>query len=409
MALTATYSALLKEFMPIEMIYEELAKRNYVLSKIKKNPNWRGGQLDVPFIQNMGSSFAYAAYPTAADIHEFGYQKGYVSAPKEILASLKFNEKDLDQDDLKGSFLKIMPDQIEMFIDFFKEVISMALLNGPHFAKLTVNGAADGTVVVDRIERFQIGQHVWIDDDDSPAADGYVQTININTKTITLDTTRAGGVDLNCSAFTTAQNAKIYIQGADTAANAFTSMHDVLLSAANGGPANIYNKTKASYPFLQAVNVDGSGVTKTNLLEKVFDGLTAVRQIGKGNASDVLMSYKHLGTAMKILEVSRDYTILDKKPSVYGWSEIVVAGVTGQVTLAGIPEMDDSEIYYIDWKGWTLFSNKFIERRKSPSGDEWYEERNTTGYTYILDHKFYGEQVCSNVSANGVLYGISYS
>lgn len=415
MATTATFSGLLREYMPYEMLYEELEKRNYLIGKIQKDQSWGGGQLDVPFIGNMGSSFSYGGLTTNVAgtnaIHEFGYVKGTLSNYKELWGSILFHQRDLDQDNLKGSLLKILPDQLEMFLSFMGEVTSMALLNGPHFATVTdsTNGAT-GVFIVDHPERFQLGQQVWMLDDDTAVSDGasYVYSIDMNTKTIVIHTTRAGGVADDLSAYTTAQNCKFYLKGATSSTNTFNSLRGMLLSNANGGDATILGQTKTGYPFLQAINVDGSSIDATNITSKLFDALTSVRQIGKGMCDTAIMSYKHLGSIMKDLEVSRDYTAADTKASAYGWTEIKIVGVKGQVTIVGIPECDDDVIYLVDFKTMKFHTNGWFQRRKAPDGKEWFEERAESGYTYIVDTRLYGDFTVSRPNGNGIIHTISY-
>ena len=158
----------------------------------------------------------------------------------------------------EAAFLQTLPDQVEDFVQGMNEVASVALLNGSHFATLTADASAnDGAIVVDHPERFQIGQKVLVDDDDSTPVTGYVRTINTNTKTVILYDARTGGAVIDFSGvgddMTTAQNAKCYFEGAQ--ANSFTSLRDQLLSAANGGSANLFGQVKLNYPHLQAINV----------------------------------------------------------------------------------------------------------------------------------------------------------
>ena len=65
----------------------------------------------------------------------------------------------------------------------------------------------------------------------------------------------------------------------------------------------MYGVSKLAYPYLQAVNIDGSAITATNILKKIFDGYVEVRTKAKGTANEILMSYKHLGSIMKIIEL----------------------------------------------------------------------------------------------------------
>lgn len=338
------------------------------------------------------------------------------------MLTMKWNAKDLiEHGEVSGqnmglvseqSFLKNLPDQIEDFVDGMKDVVSVNLLNGNHFATLTADSTAnDGNITVDRPERFELGQKVIVDDDDSAPLTGYVNTININTSVVNLVTTRGGAtvVDFSANNMTTAQNAKTYFEGAETASNAFTSLKQQLLSAANGGDATLFGQSKLAYPHLQAINVDGSSITALNILDKIFDAWTTIQQLGKGHATHVLLDYKNLGSVMKVLESGAGaYRHVETKASVYGYTEVVVFGVKGQLTLVGVHEMDSDVIYFIDWRALKLHSNGFFRKQVDPEGKAYYVVRETTGYVYICDIMFFGEMVLNRPSHCGVLYSISY-
>ncbi len=416
MATTRSFNSMLNEYLAYDLLMEEVAKRSYFLENVEKDNNWRGGTLVVPFKGGNASSYAYGALTDETDIAENQYVRGQVSGYKEIWGTMMWNSRDLKEHGKGGSgvvseqsFLKNLPDMIEDFVEGMKEVVSVNLLTGAHFAKLTANGTVTGDLVVDRPERFTLKQKVYVDDDNSAPVVGYVQSIDINTKTITIDTTRAGGTDVDVSAYTTAQNAKVYIDGAQTAGQAFTSLKDQLLSATNGGSAALFGQTKTAYPYLQAINHNGSSITSSNFLDKIFDFWTAQKQLGKGTANEVVMSYKHLGTAMKLLELaSGPFKNVDMKVNIYGWTEITITGVKGTLKFVGVHEMDDDIIFFIDWKCMKLHSNQFFKKEQSPEGLSYFTKRATTGYVYICDISFYGELVVNKPTGCGIIHSISY-
>ena len=422
MATLRSFDDMLNEYLPYELLMEETMKRNYLLQHIEKDNDWKGGSLIVPFKGASASSYKYGGLTATNDIAEYDYVRGEISGYKEIWGTMKWNAKDLiEHGEVSGqnqglvseqSFLKNLPDQIEDFVDGMKDVVSVNLLNGNHFATLTADATAnDGNITVDRPERFELNQKVVVDDDDSAPLTGYVNSININTSVINLVTTRGGAtvVDFSVNNMTTAQNARTYFEGAETAANAFTSLKDQLLSAANGGSATLFGQSKLAYPHLQAINVDGSSITAVNILDKIFDAWTTIQQLGKGHAQHVLMDYKNLGSVMKFLESGAGaYRHVETKASVYGYTEVVVFGVKGQLTLVGVHEMDSDVIYFLDWRALKLHSNGFFRKQVDPEGKAYYVVRETTGYVYICDIMFFGEMVLNRPSHCGVLYGISY-
>lgn len=422
MATLASFSTMLNEYLYYELLFEELKKQNWFIGKVTKDQNWKGGTLPVPFEAAEASTVTHGSLAAEADITEFEYVRGEVAGYKEVWGTMIWNAKDLVEHVPaaarekgyvnKQSFLKNIHGQLKKFIEGMKIACSVSLLNGGHFAKLTSNATAnDGLMIVDRIERFKLGQNVVIDDDNSTAISAWVSAININTNTVTVVTAKGGAtpVDFSGNNMTTAQNAKVYQNGAETSSNTFTSLRSQLLSAANGGSSTLFTKSKLAYPYLQAVNYLGSGMTAVNVLEVIFDAWTRVNALGKGYASDVVMSYKHLGSVMKALEAgSGSYRHVKTEVSSFGYTEITVFGVEGELKCVGVREMDDDIMYLMDWSAVTLHSNGFFERQVDPDGKGYYVTRATTGYKYIVDIRFFGELCVQAPCRCGIIYSISY-
>lgn len=412
MGTTRTFQDMLNEYLPNELLKEELVKRDYLLSKIEKDDSWFGGNLVVPFKAAGASSVAFGSLTASNDIAEDKYVRGGVSGHKEVWGSMIFNHRDLMEHDQisEQNFLKILPGTIEDFLDNMKQVVSVNLLNGAHFAKLTATGDASGNITVDRPERFQIGQKISVDDDDSSPTTAYVLSINMNTRVVNAVTARGGATPADFSGYSVAQNAKVYNDGAQS--NSFGSLRGALLSAANGGDSTLYGVTKALYPYLQAINVSGADITAANIMEKIFDALTTIRQFGKGNPTDVVMSYTNLSSCIKRIEASKGaFNVVpgSQRASQFGWTEIEIGSVAkGSLKLVGVQEADDDIIMFLDWRALKFYSNGFFRKRRSPDGIEYFEQRATTGFTYIVDMCLFGEIIVQRPSYCGVLYSISY-
>jgi hypothetical protein len=412
MGTTRTFSAMLNEYLPNELLKEEFVKRDYLLNKVEKDDNWLGGTLIVPFKAAGASSVSFGSLSASTDIGEDNYVRGQVSGHKEVWGSMIFNHRDLMEHDQisEQNFLKILPGAVEDFMDYMKNVVSVNLLNGASFAKLTATGTALGVITVDRPDRFMIGQKVYVDDDDSVPAVGYVRTIDMNTLQVTLYDARSGGAVVDLSGYSVAQNAKCYNDGQQ--ANGFSSLRDALLSATNGGSSTLYGQTKTAYPYLQAINVDGSSITATNIMQKIFDSLVTIRQLGRGNPSDVVMSYKNFGSCLKVIENSKGaFNVVPGsfRASQYGWTEVEIGSVAkGALKLVAVQEADNDVIMFIDWRALKFHSNGFFKKRISPDGIEYFEVRNTTGYQYIVDICLFGDLVVIRPSYCGILFGISY-
>lgn len=420
MATTRTFSAMLNDFLPNELLKEEFIRRDWLLSNVDKDDSWvgnagsstNGGSLIVPFKAAGASSVTFGALAASTDIAEDVYVRGQVYTQKEAWGSMIFNHRDLMEHGKvsEQNFLKLLPNSLEDFMDYMKNVVSTNLLNGTHFATATADGDSSGNLTVDRPDRFNIGQKCSIDDDDSSPVTGYVRAINMNTKVVNFYDARSGGSAVNLSTYTVAQNAKVYHDGSQT--SGFDSLRAQLLSSANGGGSTIASQTKTSYPFLQAINVSGADITAANIMEKIFDALTTIRQFGKGNPNKVVMSYKNLASAMKVIEASKGaFNVRPGSQSVsqYGWTEIEVGSVTkGGLQLIGVQECDDDVIMFLDMRALTFYSNGMFRKRSSPDGHEYFEIRNTSGYQYIIDVCLFGEIVLKRPSYCGILYSISY-
>lgn len=418
-----TFQAMLNDFLPNELLKEELIKRNYLLNKVEKDDTWvgasgasgNGGNLIVPFRGASGSSIAAGGLSASNDIAEEVYVRGVITTQPEIWGSMIFNHRDLMEHSevSEKNFLKILPDAVDDFMDYMHNVVSVNLLNGKWFAKLAADATAStGVMNVDRPDRFVINQKVTVSDGGTTTdITGYVSVIDINGQNITLVTSRGGStnVDFSVSNKTVANAAKCYNDGFRL--NGFSDLRSALLSSANGGGSTLYGQTKTAYPYLQAINVNGAACTSANLVEKIFGGYTITRRFGKGAPTDILMSYNNLGIVMTIVEASKGaYNVKpgSSKASQYGFTEIVIGSVTSQeLKFVGVQEMDDDIVIYMDWRALKFYSNGFFRKRKSPDGIEYFEIRGTSGFQYIIDVCLFGDLVLLRPSYCGIMYGIT--
>lgn len=417
MSTNRSFQAMLNEFLPNSLLKEEAIKRIYLFQKVEKDDSWKGGNLVVPFKGAQASSVAFGGLTASTDVSKSKFVRGGVSYYKEVWGTMLFEHKDLLEHDGKvneDSFLKILPDEIDDFMDYVKQVVSVQLLRGPHFAKFTADGTAGGVVAVDRIDYFTLDQKVMLEDGNTANTAYYVIAIDINANAITVSATR-GGAAANVSAYTVAQDAKVYHDGVDsTGANAFSSLKAMLLPASNAGISgaglsSLYGVSKLAYPYLQSVFLDGAaggffgvaGLTTSNVLDCIFDAYVRYRQIGKGDAREVLMSYKWFGAILKKLENTKGpYNIVQgsRKVSVYGWDEIEITGVKGTLKMTAINEMEDDFMIGMDWRALKFYSNGMFRKRTAPDGKQYFEVRNTTGYQYLLDISLFGELVLERPS-----------
>ena len=399
-----SFSNMIKRYMPYSLLEEEFKKRMFFWNKVKKDSGYEGGVLEVPLVQNEASSLNWGTLTAANDIAEASYSLGTITKLPELWGSMVFNEKDLRRHvSMEKSYLKILPGKIDQFVKAMAERVSIQLLNDGSIAKATADGTVGGNITLDRPYLFQIGEKVQVDDDDSPAVVGYVQSIDINTGVVQLDDARTAGSPVDLSAYTTAQNAKVYVPTAQT--EGMTSLAAQLLSVANGGAATIAGVTKADHPMLQALNVDGSGYTANTLTNDVFGAMYEISEFGRGRITEILCSYNNFRHIAKDIETNRRYAKGEAKAG-YGFTSVDLIGPEGGLTITALRDMPNDKMYFMDWDAMKVFTPKSAFERKRVNGEEFFVERATAGYTYISDIKFEAELVVHQPSHCGVVHGI---
>lgn len=298
MSTSRDFQSMLNEYLSIDLMKEELVKRDYLLQKVDRDDSWKSGTIPVPFEGQHASSVSFGSLAADTNISKYKYVRGQLTSYRELWGSLRFEHRDLMEHDGKireASFLKILPGQIDDYVTYMKMAIAVNMFDGPSFAKLTVSGNVSGEIEVDRVDRFTIDQEVWLKDGNTASAQYFVIAIDVNGGTlskglVTLSASR-GGAAADVSAYTTGQAAAVYHPGADT--ESFTSLKSQLLSAANGGSTQIFGQTKTAYPYLQAVQYDGSAMSATTVLSTIFAAYSRRQQLAKSGAlPEVIMSYK---------------------------------------------------------------------------------------------------------------------
>jgi len=416
MSTTRSFQAMLNEYLPNKLLMEEIDKRCWFFENLEKTQDWYGGQLIVPFEGQCATSIAMGRLTAENDVSEDDFVRGAITDYTECWGTMKFHHRDLIDHSGKvteTSFLKIIPNRIEKFMKTIKTTVSIQLGTGPQYGTFQADGTAAGAIVVDRIDRYQIDQKLVIRGDAAPALVVYVIGIDVNGDTITVAASR-GGAATDVSAYTTADNALLFTDGADT--SSFISMRSVLLSQANGGSATVHGVSKLAYPFLQAVNVDGSGYTQATILDDLFDAYVDVRRRARAGMADcLLMSYQNFAYVLKQLQVQGNlqgnYMLKEgsKKASLYGWDEVEIMSVsrTGSLKIVAIQEWDDDFIAILDKKAWHFRSNGMFRKRKDPENEnEYFTVRGTTGYFYLLDVSLFGELEATEPGKNGCIHSI---
>jgi hypothetical protein len=415
MATNRDFSAMLNEFLPNKLLANEMVKRDYFLASADKDNSWLGGTLIVPFEAAQESSVKFGSLTDSGDIGKAKFVRGSITNQPEVWGSLIFEERDLMEHGSlsEQNLLKILPGRIDKFLNYMKMAVSLSFTNGAHFALVTdATNAATGVMIVNRPERLVIGQKVIFDDNNSvPSSPVYVSTVDLETGSVLFVTTRYGATPADLSAYSVAQVAALYFDGHETVANRLSSLKSLLLSQANGGSATIYGVSKLAAPYTQAINVSGATITATNILDKLFDAIVFLRNRGAMGANKAVMSYKHWGSIMKVLETQKGAfrAASEMKASQYGWDEVDIAGPRGKLTVVAIQELDDDWIALMDMTAIKVYSNGFFKKRKSPEGKEYFEIRGSTGYQYIVDTCFFGDLVLEAPNKCGIIHTIAYA
>jgi hypothetical protein len=85
MATTQNFTALMRDYMPYNLIVEQMRKRNYIWNKVKKKGGWKPGQtMIVPFEGGEFSSMSFGALVAADDIANFTPVAGTISTMPEL-------------------------------------------------------------------------------------------------------------------------------------------------------------------------------------------------------------------------------------------------------------------------------------------------------------------------------------
>lgn len=427
------YDAILNQLPIYDMMRQEMRKRSYILSKAKKQDGWNGSLIPIPFEGASQGSTKMGTLPLIDDINRGIYAQGKLEGYKELYGSVKYDYKDLQihtaryKND-KQTFLHLFPLRVKEMSRQMVEQANISLLCGPHFATAVANGANTGKIKVNRASRFKIGQKVLIDDENSNAVFAYVRTIDTNngqaghlgSGEITFYNAITGGSAVDLSGYTTDQKTRFYYDKKDTAMDAaskqtyFTSLREQLLPSANGGSAKIFDVTKTLYPFTQTPAIDGTGITATNIVSKVFDAWNEIQtRCSGGEQMEVVMSHKNFSNCMRVLETQKGSFNVNpnsRKTQQYAWTEIVVGSVRQgghELKLVAVQEMDDDIMIMPDWSGITFHSDGWVKAEDLGTGDVAYMQRGDNR-SYVFDFRFFGELVVTAPYKQGIIYNISY-
>lgn len=410
MALTSNIDVLLREYAPNELLVNEIARINWLVSKLKKDTKWPLGQYQIPLETNEASRFEWGALPAANDIPQAAYAKPYVNGPKQLLGSMLFDQVDLErhQGDLKKSFLSILPQKINQFTERMTEKINLALLGDGSVCPLTANGTVGGLVTVGKTKVTLFTEREKVDIKGTSTAvlkTGYVRNIDVNAGTFYLYSAPTGGAVVDVSMETTALGAKVYTVGATV--ERATSLVDIIFSSANGGADSLYggnlvkNVSAVFQPYFSDIS---SATTGATFIAALYDSLYECEEMGRGGIQkEVLVPYQAFKAMAKAAESGRKFE-MGKTETVYGSSSIELTGPHGTMKVRAARGVPADKAMFVDYDALVLASRGEMIKKANPmSSEEAFEIRNTTGYQYIVDKKAEFELIVTNPQKLGGL------
>jgi hypothetical protein len=406
MSLTQSHSALLKRYLKEEIIEHEMKEKSYIWKNVKKENDWAGGVLEIP-VQSSGlSTIQMGSLAADTDIAEYTAAVGTVSAHKELTMSAIFREADLSRlVNKESSYIDNLVAKIESLSKKASEQIGANLVRGAGvLSYASANGDASGNITVPNPEYFEPKQKVTIDDDNSSPVSGYVRTVDIVTGILVIYDARTGGAAVDLSGYATANNAKVMVVGSDS--EAFLDLKTACLPAAvTGGSATLYGLTKASYLPLQSYYETGASYAVATLLKDLLGAFYKVRKLGRGNQSEIWVSFGIFKNISAQLEAARQFMVADKSAG-YGFSSVTLVGNEGTCKIVGLREMPDNTAYIVDWDGLKFKGMPLKKKMYGENNQEYYVTRATTGISFITDMALRGDFVI-DPSKIGVVHSIA--
>lgn len=399
------FSDMLREYAPHTVIEDSFSKDNYLWGKLEKDKEWKDGvEYQIPVELSGASDFEMGALVSESNLGSSIYKKLTLSTQPQMTGAMVFNERDLKRyGNLKQSFLKLLPGEVNKFTRRARQHWSVKLLKGS-LAIATADGTAGGEIEVDKPQYFAVGQRVEVSADSPATVSGFVTAIDMEAKTLTIMTARTAGSAVDLSGFAAADNTKVNIPGSEDVED-FTSFADYLLPASAGGSDTIYGINKSIYPILQPQVADGASYTASNITDKLTDFYYDVKDLGKVDAAEILVPFHVFKAFAKKIEANKRYMVKDKMSGV-GFSSLYIDGPSGEMKLTALSDMALDKAFVINWEDFCFAGYRFLDKVKDPDGNEYHKIRSTSGYKYIVDLVLQGELIAKKLSGSAVIHSI---
>ena len=75
MATNTTFSNMLNQYLPEPLLFEEVKKRDWLMSNVEQDESWLGGTLIIPFLGAVASTVTFGSLAAASDIAEESFAR----------------------------------------------------------------------------------------------------------------------------------------------------------------------------------------------------------------------------------------------------------------------------------------------------------------------------------------------
>lgn len=402
---TTGLNEMLREYAPHTLIMDEFKRDNFVFNEFETDRSWKNGAAyQIPWELSSANDTQMGSLVDESVMGDIGtYKKAILTEQPEMWGSLKLLERDLTRySDLRQSFLKIFPEKLTQLTDHMKSNVATMVLRGGAICVATANGTIGGVVKLDKPQFLSVGQRVLLKDNDQSVI-AYVKQIDMNKKEVLFAADRAGTV-IDLSDFRVLEGAKVMIPGQDT--ETLSSLQTYLLPASLGGLDTIHGQPKLSSPLLQPMVLDGSGLTVSTILDKLYDYYFEIKELGKVKNAELWVPYHVFKACAKLAQASKRF-IDGGKEAGYGFSKMKLIGMEGDMTLVAISDMPSDKIMLLDKSCFKFVGDTFFDKKRLlNTEDEFWVQRKTTGYEYIVDICFRAEFVATKLSSSAIIHSI---
>lgn len=95
MSTNRSFQSMLNQYLPNDLLKEEMIKRDWLLQNVEMDNSWKTGDLIVPFKGQQASSVAFGSLTASTDIAEDAFVRGVISssAVPEVWGTMIFNHR----------------------------------------------------------------------------------------------------------------------------------------------------------------------------------------------------------------------------------------------------------------------------------------------------------------------------